>query len=169
MCFFFFVSDYDPQTIEQKEQSQPSCLPLSYVLRFVTEAARIQNQSKLQSIHQQQQQQQAQTPTSPIESPVTPTSTKNHAILGSSNNCTNNSINNNNNNTLSNNNGSEIKRKLAITHHSYSLSSSNRSNTPTGDKNYFTKKFKTKNMKFHENRKRSHEWWRTNAVRKRGQ
>uniref|UniRef100_A0A336MIV2 CSON002344 protein n=1 Tax=Culicoides sonorensis TaxID=179676 RepID=A0A336MIV2_CULSO len=127
--------DYDPQIIEQKEKSQPTCLPLSYVLRFVTEAARIQNQSNLrESIHQQQQQpQQAQTPTSPsIESPVTPTSTpKVHgsAILG-------NNIGTNTSNTIissnNNSNGSEIKRKLAITHHSYSLSSSNRSNTPTG-------------------------------------
>lgn len=130
---FVVVADYDPQTIEQKEQSQPTCLPLSYVLRFVTEAARIQNQSKLQSIHQQQQ---AQTPTSPIESPVTPTTTtatKGHptGILGSNSNT--NTNNNNLSSTNNNNNGSEIKRKLAITHHSYSLSSSNRSNTPTGE------------------------------------
>lgn len=32
----------------------------------------------------------------------------------------------------------EIKRKIAIKHHSYSMSSSNRSNTPTGE--YFFKK-----------------------------
>ncbi|XP_014276445.1 juxtaposed with another zinc finger protein 1 [Halyomorpha halys] len=32
--------DYDPQVIEEKEQEQPSCLPLSYVLRFFTDAAR---------------------------------------------------------------------------------------------------------------------------------
>ncbi|XP_037026395.1 pair-rule protein odd-paired [Bradysia coprophila] len=68
--------DYDPQVIEQKEQSRPQCLPLSYVLRFITDAAR-------------------------REGP----------FLGSS--------------------GAELKRKLAIKHHSYSMSSSNRSNTPT--------------------------------------
>lgn len=33
-------SDYNPQVIEEKEQSQPSCLPLSYVLRFLTDAER---------------------------------------------------------------------------------------------------------------------------------
>lgn len=78
---FLFVlclsADYDPQVIEQKEQSQPSCLPLSYVLRFITDAAR-----------------------------------KEGPFLGTS--------------------GAELKRKLAIKHHSYSMSSSNRSNTPTG-------------------------------------
>lgn len=30
-------------------------------------------------------------------------------------------------------NGMDVKRKLAIKHHSYSISSSNRSNTPTGN------------------------------------
>lgn len=75
--FLHFI-DYDPQVIEQKEQSRPQCLPLSYVLRFITDAAR-------------------------REGP----------FLGTS--------------------GAELKRKLAIKHHSYSMSSSNRSNTPTGD------------------------------------
>lgn len=75
------ILDYDPQVIEQKEQSRPQCLPLSYVLRFITDAAR-------------------------REGP----------FLGTS--------------------GAELKRKLAIKHHSYSMSSSNRSNTPTGDLNY---------------------------------
>ncbi|XP_077296895.1 uncharacterized protein LOC143918739 [Arctopsyche grandis] len=32
--------DYDPLIVEQKEASQPSCLPLSYVLRFFTEPSR---------------------------------------------------------------------------------------------------------------------------------
>ncbi|KAK6631656.1 hypothetical protein RUM44_006185 [Polyplax serrata] len=32
--------DYDPIVVEQKEQAQPSCIPLSYVLRFFTDAAR---------------------------------------------------------------------------------------------------------------------------------
>ena len=71
------LADYDPVVIEQKEQSQPACLPLSYVLRFITDAAR-------------------------KESPFLATT------------------------------GVEMKRKLAIKHHSYSMSSSNRSNTPTG-------------------------------------
>ncbi|KAF4527141.1 hypothetical protein B566_EDAN007223 [Ephemera danica] len=30
--------DYDPRVVEQKELQQPACLPLSYVLRFYTEA-----------------------------------------------------------------------------------------------------------------------------------
>lgn len=77
--FYYFIIDYDPLVVEQKEQSQPSCLPLSYVLRFITDAAR-------------------------KEGPF---------------------INNSTNTT-------DSKRKLAIKHHSYSLSSSNRSNTPTG-------------------------------------
>lgn len=62
--------------IEQKEQSRPACLPLSYVLRFITDAAR-----------------------------------KEGPFLGTA--------------------GAELKRKMAIKHHSYSMSSSNRSNTPT--------------------------------------
>ncbi|CAK1543932.1 unnamed protein product [Leptosia nina] len=32
--------DYDPAVVEQKEASQPSCIPLSYVLKFFTEASR---------------------------------------------------------------------------------------------------------------------------------
>uniref|UniRef100_A0A1B0AJV9 C2H2-type domain-containing protein n=1 Tax=Glossina pallidipes TaxID=7398 RepID=A0A1B0AJV9_GLOPL len=71
--------DYDPKVVEQKEQAQPACLPLSYVLRFISDDAR-------------------------KESPF----------------LTNNAA------------GVELKRKLAIKHHSYSMSSSNRSNTPTG-------------------------------------
>lgn len=78
--YFYAYADYDPQVIEQKEQSQPSCLPLSYVLRFITDDAR-------------------------KEGTFTPTPATNDA-----------------------------KRKLAIKHHSYSMSSSNRSNTPTGTK-----------------------------------
>lgn len=32
--------DYDPLVVEQKEQQQPPCLPLSYVLRFFTDTSR---------------------------------------------------------------------------------------------------------------------------------
>ncbi|XP_034945087.1 juxtaposed with another zinc finger protein 1 [Chelonus insularis] len=32
--------DYDPLVIEQSEQQQPPCIPLSYALRFLTDAAR---------------------------------------------------------------------------------------------------------------------------------
>ncbi|XP_046682470.1 juxtaposed with another zinc finger protein 1 [Homalodisca vitripennis] len=32
--------DYDPLVIEQKEQQQPQCMPLSYILPFFTDAAR---------------------------------------------------------------------------------------------------------------------------------
>uniref|UniRef100_A0A1I8QF09 C2H2-type domain-containing protein n=1 Tax=Stomoxys calcitrans TaxID=35570 RepID=A0A1I8QF09_STOCA len=71
--------DYDPKVVEQKEQAQPACLPLSYVLRFISDDAR-------------------------KESPF----------------------------LSANAAGAELKRKLAIKHHSYSMSSSNRSNTPTG-------------------------------------
>lgn len=78
--------DYDPQVVEQKEQSQPACLPLSYVLRFITDAARKE---------------------SPFIGCGAPTLTAGGGNL-------------------------DIKRKLAIKHHSYSMSSSNRSNTPTG-------------------------------------
>lgn len=35
-----YVIDYDPAVVEQKEASQPACIPLSYVLRFITEASR---------------------------------------------------------------------------------------------------------------------------------
>ncbi|XP_037955249.1 putative uncharacterized protein DDB_G0286901 [Teleopsis dalmanni] len=71
--------DYDPKVVEQKEQAQPACLPLSYVLRFISEDARKEN------------------------------------FLAAGNAA-----------------GVELKRKIAIKHHSYSMSSSNRSNTPTG-------------------------------------
>ncbi|XP_041968325.1 juxtaposed with another zinc finger protein 1 [Aricia agestis] len=37
--------DYDPAVIEQKEASQPACIPLSYVLKFFTEASRRELQS----------------------------------------------------------------------------------------------------------------------------
>lgn len=42
--YIYFV-DYDPAVVEQKEASQPACIPLSYVLKFITEASRreIQN------------------------------------------------------------------------------------------------------------------------------
>ncbi|VVC94452.1 unnamed protein product [Leptidea sinapis] len=33
-------TDYDPAVVEQKEASQPACIPLSYVLKFFTEASR---------------------------------------------------------------------------------------------------------------------------------
>ncbi|XP_059053541.1 juxtaposed with another zinc finger protein 1 [Achroia grisella] len=32
--------DYDPEVIEQKEASQPACVPLSYVLRFYTHSSK---------------------------------------------------------------------------------------------------------------------------------
>ncbi|XP_030030414.1 juxtaposed with another zinc finger protein 1 isoform X2 [Manduca sexta] len=37
--------DYDPAVVEQKEASQPACIPLSYVLKFFTEASRRELQS----------------------------------------------------------------------------------------------------------------------------
>ncbi|GBP47950.1 Juxtaposed with another zinc finger protein 1 [Eumeta japonica] len=37
--------NYDPIVVEQKEASQPSCIPLSYVLRFVSETSRRDIQS----------------------------------------------------------------------------------------------------------------------------
>ncbi|XP_011550624.3 juxtaposed with another zinc finger protein 1 [Plutella xylostella] len=37
--------DYDPAVVEQKEASQPSCIPLSYILRFFTENTRREFQS----------------------------------------------------------------------------------------------------------------------------
>lgn len=36
----FIISDYDPAVVEQKEASQPACIPLSYVLRFFTSSRR---------------------------------------------------------------------------------------------------------------------------------
>lgn len=59
--------DYDPQVIEEKEQQQPSCLPLSYVLRFFTDAARkevVNVKPKLKSIVEKPALQQA-APTPP--------------------------------------------------------------------------------------------------------
>ncbi|XP_050562995.1 juxtaposed with another zinc finger protein 1 [Spodoptera frugiperda] len=37
--------DYDPAVIEQKEASQPACIPLSYVLKFISEASKRENQN----------------------------------------------------------------------------------------------------------------------------
>ncbi|XP_034117101.1 uncharacterized protein DDB_G0288805 isoform X1 [Drosophila albomicans] len=95
--------DYDPKVVEQKELAQPASLPLSYVLRFISDDARKEASTFL------------------------------------SNTTNNSSASNNNNSTNATNTGSggntgnaELKRKLAIKHHSYSMSSSNRSNTPTG-------------------------------------
>lgn len=75
--------------MEQKEQAQPACLPLSYVLRFISDDAR-------------------------KESPFL---------------------------TTNNAGAADLKRKLAIKHHSYSMSSSNRSNTPTGELTNLKKKY----------------------------
>uniref|UniRef100_A0A1B0GLC9 C2H2-type domain-containing protein n=1 Tax=Lutzomyia longipalpis TaxID=7200 RepID=A0A1B0GLC9_LUTLO len=72
-----WVISYSTSRTPILEQQQPPCLPLSYVLRFITDAAR-----------------------------------KEATFLA--------------------NQGADIKRKLATKHHSYSASSSNRSNTPTG-------------------------------------
>ncbi|XP_015603319.1 juxtaposed with another zinc finger protein 1 [Cephus cinctus] len=41
--------DYDPRVVEQTEQQQPTCIPLSYVLRFLTDAARKEG---IKPIHQ---------------------------------------------------------------------------------------------------------------------
>ncbi|XP_021206529.1 juxtaposed with another zinc finger protein 1 isoform X2 [Bombyx mori] len=35
--------DYDPEVVEQKEASQPSCIPLSYILKYISEASRREN------------------------------------------------------------------------------------------------------------------------------
>ncbi|XP_030244221.1 GATA zinc finger domain-containing protein 7 [Drosophila navojoa] len=87
--------DYDPQVVEQKELAPPASLPLSYVLRYISDDARKEPSTFL----------------------INNTS--------SNNNSTSNAGSGNAGNA-------ELKRKLAIKHHSYSMSSSNRSNTPTG-------------------------------------
>ncbi|XP_017088607.2 putative uncharacterized protein DDB_G0285119 isoform X1 [Drosophila bipectinata] len=88
--------DYDPKVVEQKEQAQPACLPLSYILRFYTEDNR--KEAGFLATHN--------------TAPPTTNSGSNNANHGTGN--------------------VELKRKLAIKHHSYSMSSSNRSTTPTG-------------------------------------
>ncbi|XP_048512641.1 juxtaposed with another zinc finger protein 1 isoform X2 [Athalia rosae] len=40
LYILFHYLDYDPRVVEQTEQQQPTCIPLSYVLRFLTDAAR---------------------------------------------------------------------------------------------------------------------------------
>ncbi|XP_068157181.1 putative mediator of RNA polymerase II transcription subunit 26 isoform X2 [Drosophila tropicalis] len=96
--------DYDPKVVEQKEQAQPACLPLSYVLRFVSEDTRKEATTFL----------------------------SNAASAATANNNTNTGGNGGGGNGGHGNGHVELKRKLAIKHHSYSMSSSNRSNTPTG-------------------------------------
>lgn len=34
---WYFIADYDPKIIEQFETQQPTCLPLSYVLKFFSD------------------------------------------------------------------------------------------------------------------------------------
>lgn len=46
--------DYDPRVIEQKELQQPACLPLSYVLRFFTDAARKEGHDAKRKLTQNQ-------------------------------------------------------------------------------------------------------------------
>lgn len=82
--------------VEQKELAQPASLPLSYVLRFISDDARKETSTFLSN----------------TSNTTNPTTTN----TGGSSNAGN----------------AELKRKLAIKHHSYSMSSSNRSNTPTG-------------------------------------
>lgn len=125
----FFHADYDPKVVEAKELQQPACLPLSYVLRFITDATRKE----------------------PVPSPIS-TGNGLQLINSSSSSLANGNQSSLNGNTTSSLNGgtvvtngggggnggvgatttAELKRKLAIKHHSYSISSSNRSNTPTG-------------------------------------
>ncbi|XP_020811217.1 zinc finger protein GLI2 isoform X2 [Drosophila serrata] len=95
--------DYDPKVVEQKEQAQPACLPLSYVLRFITE----ENRKEAVAAGNYLASNNSNT------APPTTNSGSNNAGHGTANNV-------------------ELKRKLAIKHHSYSMSSSNRSTTPTG-------------------------------------
>lgn len=121
--------DYDPKVVEQKELQQPACLPLSYVLRFITDATRKE----------------------PVPSPLSTGSALNVSLSNSTANgqllstSASGGINNgsapSSGQTTTNGGGgggvgasttAELKRKLAIKHHSYSISSSNRSNTPTG-------------------------------------
>ncbi|KAH8278665.1 hypothetical protein KR018_006658 [Drosophila ironensis] len=90
--------DYDPKVVEQKEQAQPACLPLSYILRFYTEENRKEAGGPFLAANN--------------TAPPTTNSGSNNAGHGTGN--------------------VELKRKLAIKHHSYSMSSSNRSTTPTG-------------------------------------
>lgn len=88
----------------------------------MTEAARLQNESKLASLQSSAQSVQSPSPpapTSPFPATVPATG------LGSAGAITTTT-------GLGLGNGTEVKRKLAIKHHTYSLSSSNRSGTPTG-------------------------------------
>ncbi|XP_030564255.1 autotransporter adhesin BpaC isoform X2 [Drosophila novamexicana] len=89
--------DYDPKVVEQKELAPPPSLPLSYVLRFISDDAR-----------------------------------KEPSIFLSNTTSSNNNNSASNTSSSGNAGNAELKRKLAIKHHSYSMSSSNRSNTPTG-------------------------------------
>lgn len=118
-----FSIDYDPQIIEQKEQSQPTCLPLSYVLRFMTEAARLQNETKLASLQSSAASVQSPSPPAPTSPFPASMSANGPGSVGAITPTSGGGI-------VSG--GTEVKRKLAIKHHTYSLSSSNRSGTPTG-------------------------------------
>ena len=115
-------TDYDPKVVEQKELQQPTCLPLSYVLRFITDASRKE----------------------PVPSPISCATAAggqgaNTLNLTGSNGTANGQLLSTGSVGGSTGGGgvgaattAELKRKLAIKHHTYSISSSNRSNTPTG-------------------------------------
>ncbi|XP_023245688.1 juxtaposed with another zinc finger protein 1 isoform X2 [Copidosoma floridanum] len=77
--------DYDPHVVERTEQQQPACIPLSYVLRFLTDREINSNKQQQQQQQQQiattnaQQQQQLSRPASQssIASSTTSTTTNN--------------------------------------------------------------------------------------------
>lgn len=43
LFIIFLFKDFDPRVVEQTEQQQPSCIPLSYVLRFFNHAPKIES------------------------------------------------------------------------------------------------------------------------------
>ncbi|XP_014245310.1 juxtaposed with another zinc finger protein 1 isoform X1 [Cimex lectularius] len=64
--------DYDPHIIEEKEQQQPSCLPLSYILRFFPDSAKKEvsdMKPKMKTTVEKSAHPQPAIPTNPTESP----------------------------------------------------------------------------------------------------
>jgi juxtaposed with another zinc finger protein 1 len=123
----FKLPDNDPNVIEQKEQSQPACLPLSYVLRFITDSSTPAPQTPTPI-----------TPTTPVTATTVAlsTPTRKEQQLPSQQMTQQSPQQPTTATTNTSGTGTEVKRKLAIKHHSYSLSSSNRSTTPTGECRY---------------------------------
>lgn len=128
------LSDYDPIVIQQKEAQQPSCLPLSYVLRFISDTSKKDQLPAPLAMPQQHGGGQQLSGAVNSVNGVGQGGIGVGAGGGGSERMSTASVAASASSTVAAGTApsTDLKRKLAIKHHSYSISSSNRSNTPTG-------------------------------------